>query len=362
MKEIITLVGARPQFVKASVVSRALRDAGIPEVLVHSGQHYDAAMSAVFFDELGLPEPAINFEAGSGSHGAQTAAILAKTEELLLSRRDRTLALMVYGDTNSTLAGALAAAKLHIPVIHVEAGLRSFNRLMPEEINRVLTDQLSSLLFCSSETGAAHLRAEGISAGVHITGDVMHDAVRIFSGLASEKGEALRLVPLSGGAPFTLSGPAALLTVHRPSNTDDPANMAAILEGTAAFSGEVIWPVHPRNHDRLSGLRIPPNIRLVKPLPYLSLLQLLAQAALVLTDSGGLQKEAYWLKKACITLRRETEWIETLDGGWNQLTGPDAAAIRQAIGNPPRTPWQPLYGDGNASQRIAAIIKAHFGL
>lgn len=362
MQEIITITGARPQFVKASVVSRALKTAGIPELLVHTGQHYDAAMSSVFFEELGLPEPAYNFGVGSGSHGAQTAEILRKTEELLLTRRDQTAALMVYGDTNSTLAAALAAAKLHIPVIHVEAGLRSFNRRMPEEVNRVLTDQLSSLLFCSSETGVAHLQNEGITGGVYLSGDVMQDAVRIFSEIAAGKQDALRLEPLEGGEVRPVQKPAALLTVHRPSNTDDPGNMKAILEGVSAFSGEVIWPVHPRNFDRISGLPSPRNLRLVKPLPYLSLLQLLSEVSLVLTDSGGLQKEAYWLRKPCITLREETEWVETLDGGWNQLTGPDAAAIRSALRQPPESPWQSLYGDGHAADFIAKTIKTHFDL
>ena len=362
MKEIVTITGARPQFVKASVVSRALKEAGVPELLVHTGQHYDAAMSSVFFEELGLPEPAFNFGVGSGTHGEQTAEILHKTEALLLQRSDRTAALMVYGDTNSTLAAALAAAKLHVPVIHVEAGLRSFNRKMPEEVNRVLTDQLSSLLFCSSETGVAHLRNEGITAGVHISGDVMQDAVRIFSGIAAEKGDVLRVEPLAGGENFALQKPAALLTVHRPSNTDAPENMRAILAGIAAFPGDVIWPVHPRNRNHISGLPTPGNLRLVKPLPYLSLLRLLSEVSLVLTDSGGLQKEAYWLRKPCITLREETEWVETLEGGWNQLTGPDAAAIRSALERAPLSPWVPLYGDGQAAAYIAQTIKAHFKL
>ncbi|AXJ01958.1 UDP-GlcNAc3NAcA epimerase [Cyclonatronum proteinivorum] len=362
MKSIVTVTGARPQFVKASVVSRALKASGIPELLVHTGQHYDAAMSSVFFEELGLPEPAFNFGVGSGPHGAQTAEILRKTEALLLERLDQTAALMVYGDTNSTLAATLAAAKLHVPVIHVEAGLRSFNREMPEEVNRVLTDQLSSLLFCSSETGAVHLRNEGITAGVHISGDVMQDAVRIFSGIANQKGDALRLEPLDDGDSFMPPKKAALLTVHRPSNTDVPENMQSILEGIADFSGDVIWPVHPRNRHHISGLPTPRNLRLVKPLPYLSLLRLLSEVSIVLTDSGGLQKEAYWLRKPCITLREETEWVETLEGGWNQLTGPDASAIRSALDRAPAGPWVPLYGDGQAATYIAQTIKTHFKL
>ena len=344
MTDIVTIVGARPQFIKAAVVSKALLEAGIREEIIHTGQHYDARMSEIFFDELGIPTPAVNLDAGSGTHGAQTAQILAKTEAYLLGMPKKPAFVMVYGDTNSTIAGALAASKMGIRVIHVEAGLRSFNKAMPEEINRILTDHISDLLFCSSEIGVQQLAKEGITEGVFCTGDVMNDAVQLFSAFA--RSEFLS----------EIEEKFALLTLHRPVNTDSDKNLIQILEAVRQMGMDVVWPVHPRVKERLNHLDIPQNLKLTEPLSYFEMLAALNRTELVLTDSGGLQKEAYWLKKPCITLREETEWVETLQGSWNQLTGANTAKILDAIQKTPTTDWKPLYGDGKASDRIAKII------
>lgn len=352
MKDIVTIVGARPQFVKAAVVSKALSRAGITEELIHTGQHYDAAMSRVFFEELGIPAPAINLETGSGPHGKQTADILEKLEAWLLKQPTLPKALMVYGDTNSTLAGALAAAKLHIPVVHVEAGLRSFNRRMPEEINRVMTDHISDLLFCSSDNGVSQLAKEGITKGVHDTGDVMYDAVRIFSASSGNETPGL----FKGDERITLPLEFYLFTLHRPSNTDNSTNLQSILNAVRQSGKTVVWPVHPRVRKQLDATTLPDNLITVEPQPYLALLKLLSTCEGVLTDSGGLQKEAYWLKKACITLREETEWTETLEGGWNQLAGANEEKILAAFNQKPSTPWKPLYGNGYATEQIARIL------
>jgi UDP-GlcNAc3NAcA epimerase len=353
--KVLTIVGARPQFVKAAVVSKALKEAGIPEAIIHTGQHYDANMSQVFFDELDIPPPQLNLEVGSGRHGAQTGQMLEKIESCLLDMPERARFLMVYGDTNSTLAGALAAAKLHIPVLHVEAGLRSFNRRMPEEINRITTDHLSDILCCSSPAGVAQLAREGINEGVYNVGDVMQDAVQLFS--ARTTTAAPQPLDETQTLPDLQPDTYLLFTLHRPANTDAPERLQQILNAIAAIDKPVIWPVHPRVKSRLNSLNLPENLHAVAPLPYVSLLQLLGNAAGVLTDSGGLQKEAYWLRRPCITLREETEWTEILEGGWNQLAGADTARIIQALKTPPKTEWKPLYGDGKAGQHIAEIIR-----
>lgn len=353
MKELITVVGARPQFIKASVVSRALKEAGIRECIVHTGQHYDPSMSGVFWKELGLEAPAINLEIGSGSHGTQTAQALIKLEQFLLDRPSKPSALLVYGDTNSTLAGALAASKLHIPVIHVEAGLRSFNRDMPEEINRILTDHASNLLFCSSETGVKQLAREGITEGVYNVGDVMYDAVLTFSKIAEEKINLSDIIPFETGA-------YNLATIHRPSNTDNPDNLTSILDALDQLDKPVVWPVHPRNNETIKNTDLSDNLHIMPPVSYFEMLVLLKHTHKVLTDSGGLQKEAYWMKKQCITLRNETEWTETLEGGWNILTGPNAGKIIEAYQQNPSTVWKPLYGEGKASKKIARFVKSVF--
>ncbi len=350
MKYVLTIVGARPQFVKAAVVSKALAEKKIPEQIIHTGQHYDDAMNTVFWDELGIPAPNINLEIGSGSHGMQTGLMLQKIESFILSADEKPSALLVYGDTNSTLAGAIVASKLHIPIIHVEAGLRSFNKEMPEEVNRIMTDHISDLLFCSSAFGVSQLKKEGITTGVYDVGDVMHDAVQTFSKIASKKISLSDITSLKGGD-------FALATVHRPSNTDNKENLSSILDAFSEMNTNILWPVHPRNKSRLKDQVIPENLHLIEPVSYFEMMVLLNECKLVLTDSGGLQKEAYWLKKRCITLREETEWVETLDEGWNTLAGADKSNILNAFNNSITSNWTPLYGEGNASEKIVEAIK-----
>lgn len=350
---VCTIVGARPQFVKAAVVSRALTAAGIEEVLVHTGQHYDATMSRVFFDELSIPRPAVNLEVGSGSHAVQTGAMMTGLETFLQAQPTMD-GVVIYGDTNSTLAGALVAAKLHIPVAHVEAGLRSFNRRMPEEVNRVVADQLATLLFCPTQTAIDNLRNEGITEGVHLTGDVMLDATRFFGD------EAATHAPLGT---LTTQGPQTyyLATVHRAENTDDPARLAGIFGGLGRAEVPVLLPLHPRTRARLGDLVLPENVKLMEPVPYLAMLTLVRHAKAVLTDSGGLQKEAFWLGVPCVTLREETEWVETLDNGWNRLVGANEEAVAAALQQKPTGPQQPL-GEGpdgsSPSQNIARMLKS----
>ncbi|HIE38605.1 MAG TPA: UDP-N-acetylglucosamine 2-epimerase (non-hydrolyzing) [Anaerolineae bacterium] len=347
--KIVSVVGARPQFIKAAAVSRVLRQRH-QELLVHTGQHYDYGLSQVFFDELDLPQPDLNLGVGSGPHGEQTGAMLAAIERVLIQQRPDWV--LVYGDTNSTLAGALAAVKLHMPVAHVEAGLRSYNRSMPEEINRVLTDHVSSLLFCPTETAARNLAAEGISQGVHLVGDVMYDALLHSRALGAKKGDVLGrfgLVPKQ----------YLLATVHRPANTDDAGRLRAILEAFGQLGETILFPAHPRTRKALAreGLDVPENVWVVDPVGYLEMLQLEEQARLILTDSGGVQKEAYLLGVPCVTLREETEWVETVEAGWNRLVGADGRALLAAVRE-----WEPpadrpnCFGDGRASERIVALL------
>lgn len=349
--KIVTVVGARPQFVKAAPVSDALRAAGHDEFLLHTGQHYDDRMSRIFFEELGIPEPAMNLGVGSGRHGRQTGEMLAGIEEALVAERPDWV--LVYGDTNSTLAGALAAAKLGIPLAHVEAGLRSHVRSMPEEINRVLTDRVSDLLLCPSPAAAAELGREGITEGVHVVGDVMYDAV-------------LRALPRAERIPSPVEplglepGRYLLATVHRAENTDDPRRLAAVVECLGAVREPIVFPVHPRTAKALerTGLRLPENVRVIDPVGYLTMLRLLRDARAVLTDSGGLQKEAFWLETPCITLRDETEWVETVDAGWNRITGVAPERVCRALAEPwPAGGVPPVYGDGSAAQRIVALLE-----
>ena len=352
--KILSIVGARPQFVKSAPVGRALDRAGITEILLHTGQHYDPEMSGVFFDELGIRRPHYNLEAGSGSHAAQTAAMLVGIEEVLL--KEHPAVVLIYGDTNSTLAGAIAACKLQYPVAHVEAGLRSFNRAMPEEINRVVADALSTLLFCPTDVAARNLELEGITAGVHIVGDVMYDAVL----WAADRARAgiPEIVSRLGLTP----GAYVLATVHRASNTDDPANLAAIT-GALSNAGEtVVFPMHPRTRKAIatSGIVLGGNVMPIEPVSYLSMVALEKHARTILTDSGGVQKEALWLGVPCVTVRDETEWVETVESGWNTLTGTDTARILAALRRPRshEVPPQP-YGDGQAAARIVEILGQH---
>jgi UDP-N-acetylglucosamine 2-epimerase len=349
---VATVVGARPQFIKAAPVSSALRSAGHREILVHTGQHYDHGMSAVFFDELAIPEPDVNLGIGSGSHAAQTGRMLEAIERVLLDERPD--AVVVYGDTNSTLAGALAACKLGTPLAHVEAGLRSFNRAMPEEHNRVLTDHCAEVLLCPTVTAVRNLAREGITAGVHLVGDTMYDAVVRFADVAAARSTALedlRLEPRS----------YALATVHRAYNTDDAETLRRLVGALEALPTTVVFPVHPRTRARLAQLGLDPaseQLRLIEPVGYLDMLVLERNARVVLTDSGGMQKEAYFLGVPCVTLRPETEWVETVEAGWNVVAGTDPGAIVAAAARTdwPVPPAPAVFGAGDAADRIVNIL------
>ncbi len=338
---ILTVVGARPQFVKAAAVSRAIATNGqVQETLVHTGQHFDPGMSQVFFDELGLAEPAVNLDIHGGSHGEMTGRMLQAVERVITEKRPDLV--LVPGDTTSTLAGALAAAKLHVPVAHLEAGLRSFNRRMPEEINRVLTDHVSALLLCPTTTAVANLRREGVTDGVHDIGDVMYDAT-LFAAAAASRSAIIGRLGLAGRR-------YVLATVHRAESTDDPELLTEILAylRRQARDYTVVFPLHPRTRQRWDDIK--PDlggILLCEPLGYLDMHRLLQSAEAVFTDSGGLQKEAYFHRVPCVTLRSETEWVETLEAGWNRLwKGPDC---------PPRREID-AYGDGHAAEKAVALI------
>ncbi|MFN8490946.1 MAG: UDP-N-acetylglucosamine 2-epimerase (non-hydrolyzing) [Caldilineaceae bacterium] len=355
--KILTIVGARPQFIKAAPVSKALRAAGHTEFLVHTGQHYDHNMSQVFFDELQIPQPDVNLEIGSGSHGQQTGQMLMRIEELIQAQRPD--AVLVYGDTNSTLAGALAAVKLHVPVAHVEAGLRSFNREMPEEHNRVLTDHCADLLFCPTQTAVNLLAKEGVTQGVHLVGDTMYDAVLQFAELASKQANILQALAVQPKK-FLLA------TVHRPYNTDEPENLRSILQAFAALDEPVIFPVHPRTRKKIAelGLDEPKGksqkLKLIEPVGYLDMLLLEQNARMILTDSGGIQKEAFFFGVPCVTLRPETEWVETVETGWNVLVHADQQKILDAVLKQTWPNQQPpqVFGNGRASEKIEAILGA----
>jgi UDP-GlcNAc3NAcA epimerase len=348
--KVVSIVGARPQFIKAAPVSRQLRRKH-HEVLLHTGQHYDYEMSQVFFDELDIPLPDVNLGIGSSSHGRQTGEMLIGIETVLLEERPDWV--LVYGDTNSTLAGALAAAKLHIPVAHVEAGLRSFKRSMPEEVNRVLTDHVSDRLFCPTQTAVDNLSAEGIVSGVHNVGDVMYDAVLHNNALAATRSQILERLGIQPGAYL-------VATVHRPRNTDDPGRLRAILEAFRSVGNLVVFPIHPRTRKAVleQGQRVPSNVHLIEPVGYLDMLQLEGHARAILTDSGGVQKEAYFLGVPCVTLREETEWTETVQVGWNQLVGANANRIVMAVRNLRPPADRPLlFGDGQAAAKIVALLE-----
>lgn len=347
-----SIVGARPQFIKLAPVSRALR-LHHEELIIHTGQHYDATLSAQFFEEMAIPTPDYDLGIGSAAHGAQTGRMLEAIEEVLL--REQPDGVIVFGDTNSTLAGALAAAKLHIPVAHVEAGLRSFNRDMPEEINRVLADHLSTWLFCPTETARGHLAREGIAQGVAVVGDVMYDVLRQVQPRLSERAEAL--LSTLGLEPETY----VLLTIHRPVNTDDPARLGQIVRAISKLGKPVIFPVHPRTKKFLREYDLTWNAqaRLIDPVGHLDMLALVQAAHRVATDSGGLQKEAFLLGTPCVTLREETEWPETLEGGWNTLVGSQPEAILAALNRPrPRPLDRHPYGEGDAALRIAQLLRS----
>ena len=354
--KVLSVVGARPQFVKEFAVTRALRD-DHEEVLIHTGQHYDAELSAVFFDELGIPEPDYQLGVGSDTHGRQTAECIVGVEDAIDAESPD--CVLVYGDTNSTLGAAVAASKSAADLVHVESGLRSYNREMPEEVNRVLTDHAADVLFAPSARNAETLREEGVPAErVHVVGDVQYDAVLAAREHARETSTVLEELGLAPGE-FVLA------TVHRPRNTDDPDRLTAILDSLAEADREVVFPVHPRTEERLRERgrweTYAERLRLIDPVGYLDFLRLLDAAARVATDSGGVQKEAFFLDTACVTLREETEWVETVECGWNALVGADPDRIAAALDAPAPEGSKPsLYGDGTAATRIVEALEARF--
>jgi len=376
--KILTVVGARPQFIKAAMVGRAIvrfneKESGMEifEEIIHTGQHYDESMSDIFFRDMGIPEPVLNLHINNAGHGEMTGRMLADLEMEMIARRPN--CVLVYGDTNSTLAGALAAAKLHLPVAHVEAGLRSFNKKMPEEINRILTDHVSTILFCPTRTAIENLKNEGISSDsndfgsrrdlptvVHI-GDVMYDAAIFFGRIAGKKSTILRELGVS-------SENYLLATVHRAENTDHPGRLSNILSAFGKLEFPLIFPVHPRTRKKIDALlrqkpsAVQENVRLIEPVSFLDMIKLEQHARAILTDSGGVQKEAYFHKVPCVTLREETEWTETVEAGWNALAGSDVEKIvALTLSAKPGREFD-QYGDGRASDRIVERLSACFSV
>lgn len=348
--KVLTVVGARPQFIKAAPVRRALEAAGHVEVLVHTGQHYDDGMSAAQFRDLEITSPEIHLGIGSGRHGDQTARMLVRLEDVILEQTPDWV--LVYGDTNSTLAAALAAAKLRVPLAHVEAGQRSFNRCMPEEINRVVTDHVSDLLFCSTAAAVMHLSAEGIRSHVHMIGDVMIDALAWMLQRTQVPGASARLGLVPRGY--------VLATVHRAENTDNTDRLRAILTALDELDEPVVFPVHPRTRRAIESINWVPATRvsLIDPVGYRDMIELERDARMILTDSGGMQKEAYFLRVPCVILRDETEWVEIVDAGWAVLTGADYARIRSAVRSLyPPPDHAPLHGDGHAATRCVTHLE-----
>lgn len=352
--KVLTVIGARPQFIKAATVSNKIRKNNT-EILVHTGQHYDNNMSDIFFEELGIPKPDYNLSIGSSNHGHQTGSMMIALEEIYL--KEKPDMVLVYGDTNSTLAGALCASKLLIPVSHVEAGLRSFNKAMPEEQNRILTDHISDLLFVPTLTAENNLKAENITKGVYNTGDVMYDAINLFKERAKEMSnivEKLDLAPES----YILS------TIHRAENTNSIERLTSIIGALSNCNEKIILPLHPRTKKFIQEYNLPigENVTIIDPVGYLEMISLENNSKKILTDSGGVQKEAYFLKKPCITMRDETEWVETVNNGWNTIVGSDSNKILDAIanfnptGNPPSA-----FGEGNTSEIITNIIQKYIG-
>lgn len=356
MKKVITVIGARPQFIKCAPVSKILREK-VVEILVHSGQHYDDNMSKIFFDQLDIPQPDYNLNVGSASHAQQTASIMIKLEDVILQNNPDLV--IIYGDTNSTLAGALVASKLHIPLAHVEAGLRSYNKKMPEELNRIAADHFSDFLFCPSETAVDNLKQEGIKKSVYMTGDVMKDAVLRNIKMIDFK-QILNKYNLNKDESFYF------LTIHRQENTDDLNRFKNIIEILRIARYKVIFSVHPRTKKIINENKIiiPPNVILIEPVNYLESLSLQKLATIMITDSGGIQKEAYFLKTPCITLRDETEWIETILDGKNVVVGTNINKFKEAeekfLNNEIDFNTNELYGDGHAAEKIVQILSEKF--
>ncbi len=349
-RKLLTVVGARPQFVKAAVVSRLLAGTTrFRDILVHTGQHYDPGLSAVFFRELEMPQPEYYLGVGSGPHGQQTGRMLERLEEVLANEDPD--CVLVYGDTNSTLAGSLAASKLGIPAAHVEAGLRSHNRAMPEEINRVIADHLATLLFCPTTQAVKNLSCEGVTKEVHLVGDVMYDSLVHHLKKAEQSSHIL--------AEANIAGRYALATVHRAEITADRERLEGVFQALGRLSLPVIVPLHPRTRSVLAGVAVPPAVRIIEPVSYYDMLVLERSAALILTDSGGVQKEAFWLGVPCVTLRDETEWTETVESGWNRLAGtaPDAvlAAAEAALQGSPAHAGRPSR-TGHAGEAILNVL------
>ncbi len=356
--KILTVVGARPQFIKAAALSRAIKKFNnnsdsikVEESIVHTGQHYDDNMSKIFFDQLKIPHPEINLEVGSGLHGKQTGMMLEKLEEVAIDKKPDWM--LIYGDTNSTLAAAIAASKLHIPIAHVEAGLRSFNRKMPEEVNRVVADHLSRILLCPTDTAVKNLSNEGITDRVYQIGDVMYDSVLFNFKLAVGGSNIIEQLGL-------VSGQYYLATIHRAENTDEPQRLQNIINAFSQIDATIVLPLHPRTKNTLgvSLKKLAGNVLITAPVAYLDMLMLEKNASVILTDSGGVQKEAYWASVPCITLRDETEWIELVDAGVNQIAGADTAAILDAVekvgqvADRLKSTNTRLYGDGNTAEKI----------
>ncbi|MHC8514315.1 non-hydrolyzing UDP-N-acetylglucosamine 2-epimerase [Sporosarcina sp. ITBMC105] len=356
MKRILTIAGTRPQLVKIAAVSRVLRES-FEEVLVNTGQHYDYNMAGVFFDELNIPKPNYELGIGSDNHGRQTGRMMIAVEEVV--EKEKPDAILVYGDTNSTLAGAIVASKLHIPIIHIEAGLRSYNKEMPEEINRIMTDHVSSLLFAPTDVAVGNLAKEGINEGVYKVGDVMYDAVLYNLALAEER-YSLANYELN-------SGDYILGTIHRADNTDNKKRLEAILKAFSKLEDIVYLPLHPRTKSKIESfgldsiLEQAENIRSIKPVSYLEMLLLEKHAKTIVTDSGGVQKEAYFAKVPCITLREQTEWVETIETGWNQLVNPLEVNLAEKLSNLQLgEPIDDLYGDGETAKKIVSIMQSYF--
>lgn len=351
--KILSIIGARPQFIKASVVSKAIRTA-CQEIILHTGQHYDPNLSKIFFDELQIPPPDINLNIGSGTHAEQTGHMMIEIEKVITNEKPDWV--LVYGDTNSTIAGSLASVKIHVPVAHVEAGLRSFNRDMPEEINRVVCDHISTVLFCPTTVSVNNLKNEGVINGVYCIGDVMLDAVNYYIDVSEKKSRILSDLNLA-------KGQYILATIHRPINTDNPDRLRSIFYATSQSELPVIFPIHPRTKKMIYAyqMEMPSNMIPIDPVGYLDMLQLEKNANCILTDSGGIQKEAYWVGVRCLTLRKETEWTETVELGWNRLVDADEREIVIGLNEwYPSSVRQPVYGDGHASDKIMSILSTYF--
>jgi len=350
LKKIITIVGARPQLIKAAPLSLKLKES-FEEIIVHTGQHYDYELSDIFFNELKIPEPKYNISVGSKSHGHQTGIMLIEIEKILL--KEKPDLVIVHGDTNSTVAGALAAVKLHIPLAHNEAGLRSFNRLMPEEHNRVVSDHVADILFVPGDNAIKNLAKEGIEKNVYNVGDVMFDSILLFERLSGQSKilDKLKVTPKD----FYLS------TIHRAENTDNISNLVAIFTAFSKLEKRIILPLHPRTKGRINSnnITIPGNVTVVQPAGYIDMITLMKNAEVILTDSGGVQKEAFYLKTPSVTLRNETEWIETIKLGWNILAGADTERIIESVNSVLEAEKfdEPVYGNGDTSGRIVEVLE-----